>query len=103
MTRQNPEQNRSVSTGLKPATAVRFKSLPWNFANVGSDATTATSHSRRTTDNLPMHKFQGNLQGLDGTKPSTGSTNINGLNKVSQPDQGFMNRSKEEDVFGNMK
>ena len=32
MSKQNQEKNRSASTGLKPATAVRLKSLPWNFA-----------------------------------------------------------------------
>ena len=105
MTRQGQERNRSISTGLKPATAVRLKSLPWNFAQLGSDATTATSHSRRTTDNLPSHKFHTNFSGLDGTKPSTGSTNVNGLPKAMQDGVGSndMNRSKEEDVFGNMK
>ena len=30
--RQSQEKDRSISTGLKPATAVRLKSLPWNFA-----------------------------------------------------------------------
>ena len=66
--------------------------------------TTATSHSRRTTDNLPGHKFQSNFSGLDGTKPSTGSTQVNGFTKVQDGAAlNFMNRSKEEDVFGNMK
>lgn len=51
------KNNRSMSTGLKPATAVRLKSLPWNLAPINYEvATTATSHSRRTTDNMPIHK-----------------------------------------------
>ena len=107
VTRQSQEKNRSASTGLKPATAVRLKSLPWNFAQLNSDTTTATSHSRRTMDNLPAHKFQSNFSGLEGTgtKPSTGSTNVNGFAKVNQDGavSNFVNRSKEEDVFGNMK
>lgn len=31
-TRQSQEKDRSISTGFKPTTAVRLKSLPWNFA-----------------------------------------------------------------------
>ena len=46
---------RSISTGLKPATAVRLKSLPWTFQPINYEvATTATSHSRRTTENMPF-------------------------------------------------
>ena len=102
MTRESQDNNRSISTELKPATAVRLKSLPWNFGQLGSDATTATSHSRRTTDNLPVQKFQSNVSGYDVTKPSTGSTNLGGLPKVTTQD-GIMNRSREDDIFESMK
>lgn len=50
------KNDRSISTGLKPATAVRLKSLPWNFQPINYEvATTATSHSRRTTDKIPLY------------------------------------------------
>jgi len=50
------KNDRSISTGLKPATAARLKSLPWNFQPMNYEvATTATSHSRRTTDKIPLN------------------------------------------------
>lgn len=104
------KNNRSMSTGLKPATAVRLKSLPWNLAPINYEvATTATSHSRRTTENMPIHKqFQYNLQSLEGTKPSTSSATGNHgqgyqyatLDGLAQ--QSNLTRSKEDDVFSNL-
>jgi len=47
---------RSNSTGLKPKTAVRLQSLPWNLQPINFEvATTATSHSRRTTEHTAVH------------------------------------------------
>lgn len=48
------KNSRSISTGLKPATAVRMKAMPWNNLQQPNYevATTATSHSRRTAETM---------------------------------------------------
>ena len=104
------KKSHSTVTGLKPATAVRLKSLPWNFQPVNYEvATTATSHSRRTTDNMPIHnQFQYNLHSLEGKKPSTSSATgqfVSGQNYV--PNDGLaqhsnLTKSREDDLFSNL-
>lgn len=100
-----------MQTALKPATAVRLKSLPWNMNQMNSEvATTATSHSRRTTEGVPHHlKFQG-FQNLDGTsKPQTSSVS-NGQHVSTSIGQAYENiaiqsnltLSKEDDIFSNI-
>lgn len=99
-------QARSISTGFKPATAVKLKSLPWNNFTSGNQAsnqinhqptilsysnydaaTTATSHSRRTAHDATIASIgthqqivpQYNLQTLEGRvaiKPSTSSATV---------------------------
>ena len=102
---------RQISTGLKPATAVRLKSLPWSFNQINSEvATTATSHSRRTAEGIPQYmKIQHNFQKLDGTKPQTSSVNgqyPNSVIHMAQYEnlalQSNQSQSKEDDIFSNI-
>ena len=69
------ERQRSVSTSLKPTTAVRIRSLPWNAVPMTSDSTTNTSHSRMTSENLYGYHHR-NVKSNLGSKPSTSKTNL---------------------------
>lgn len=107
----NNKVGRQISTGMKPATAVRLKTLPWNFNQLNSEvATTATSHSRRTAEGMPYYmKVQHNFQSLDGTKPQTSSVNGQYPNSLIPPTQyenlaiqSNFSQSKEDDIFSNI-
>ena len=84
--------------------------MPWNLQPLNYEvATTATSHSRRTTDNVQMQKqLQYNFQSLEGTKPSTSSATAKPGNgyQYSTLDgmahQSNLTRSKEDDMFSNL-